>query len=241
MPETSEALTVVKGHETQLSKAIGQLNKQEQAIKEIIALIPSLADERLVDIFYLSEEKAKRWWIVRAFTAYEMKRRIKERGDLRGKGEDTEGRGVMKQLSALAKSVGVEKNTILDDARIVETFFKPDDNGEIEFSGEEILPRSYYHEALSAPKPEEALEIIHNKRASNPAYGRTELRQDMAQLKRNGQVTEDERVDVENVHWTPKVAVPAELWGKVMAYCDKRKVTPAEAILKGLQEITRPR
>jgi hypothetical protein len=140
----------------------------------VIENVRGQSDDRLVELARDAQNLEKAAFRVRGACGAELKRRIMERqssGSLTG-GDDA---GIGKQMSALAKEIGVAPKTLADDTRIFETFSADLQNGA-------ALDREHYRVALSAPDPRAALDLAVQQRESNSGYNTRDFREDVKKL-----------------------------------------------------------
>lgn len=163
-------------------KELREISKLEKVKREIIARLPSYSDEDL----YKTRSSARQlyasaWKIEVACDAEIWDRAEKQLG---GRGQaDVEEKGIMAAVNKRAAELGCGASTIRKNAQIYQQF-------KTVLSAEQNIldDKGFFQAALSAPDPDEAIEMFTQKRLDNPLYRVADAYRDI----------EDEREKVES-------------------------------------------
>ncbi len=119
-------------------------------------------------------------WRIECACDAELVKRTQAR---RGRGNvDTEGIGVMATVARVAAAAGVSERTILQNAKIHNTFFA--EGAENGAGACTILEdKTLYQEALLAPSPVAAIEQISLRKETDPTYSTRDARRDVSAMK----------------------------------------------------------
>lgn len=195
----------------QESEALASASILHEWADMVIENVRSQPDNRLIELARDAQGLEKAAFRVRGACGSELKRRIRERQEQVPSARDDNGH-IGKQMSALAREIGVAPKTLEDDTRIYETF---SDN----LRGDIRLDREHFRVALAAPDPQAAIELASEQRESNSSYSTRDFRDDVKRLQgiqtspagtksRGGQVRlDDETLSVmEELRKVPELA-----------------------------------
>lgn len=147
------------------------LNQVEENKDAIIAAIPSLADEPLIELRMQAKVLGRAAWEIECAADAEILTRESRR---RGRGvKDEDGAGVEAAVRKHAAAIGVTPRTIYRNAEIHRTFFNTDSavrnkdqNGPTDILDE----KEFYNAAKASDDPHATLEYFAQQKTENPFY-----------------------------------------------------------------------
>lgn len=209
-------------------------NVLEEWANAVIARVPLMNDEELIQTAQNAGQLEKRAFIIRGACASEIRQRVEKLAGGRGN-KDIKGKGVIAQLSELGTELQLDVNTLRRDADIYETFFKS--------SADDANPlsREYYVTALSSSDPQEAIELAKTKMDVG-TYNVKQFREDVRALSTKVKVVNDDGVE-ELIPVNPeqlvavyhiKASVSIEAKRALGKLCDVWGLSPDEVIQEAL-------
>lgn len=175
--DMSASLRAVPRQTAGLAKVIHQINKLEKVERDVIALLPSLTDDEVIDtrttarLLYCSA-----WKIEIACDAEIWDRAQRSTG---GRGNtDKEEKGIMAAVNKRAAELGCGASTIRKNAQLYRRF-------ETVLSGEQSIldDKGFFQAALTADDPDAAIETFAKKKLDNPHYRVADAYRDIEQEK----------------------------------------------------------
>jgi N6-adenosine-specific RNA methylase IME4 len=157
---------------------VGDLDRVQMVAHRVLAAIPKLRDEALLDVRAYYEEIGGHAWVIVAACDAEILNRAAQRG---GRGHlDTDAVGRMAGYEARARAAGTSPHEVRRNARLFAVF-----GGTVIRADHSLLDKQFYKEALSAADPHAAIDYAHRKIDENLAYSSREFARDMRELKRD--------------------------------------------------------
>lgn len=150
-----------------LSKVFGQINRLEKIEDDIIALLPDMSDDEVMDTRIYAKSLGRSAWRIEVACDREIWNRTEAK---RGRGNvDVEGVGIKATVAKRAAELGCTPRTIESNARVAKFVREiEEENDESTFT---ILDeKGYWQAALSADYPKEAIEHFVNAKLENPFF-----------------------------------------------------------------------
>jgi hypothetical protein len=149
--------------EKALAKVIHQINKLESVEQDIIALLPSMTDDQVIETRNGARLLGCSAWKIEVACDAEIWDR-NERA-MRGRGnKDVEEKGILAAVNKRAAELGCGASTIRSNAALYKRFKNV-------LSGEHILDdKGFYQAAMSADDPDAAIETFAKERSENPTF-----------------------------------------------------------------------
>jgi hypothetical protein len=146
-----------------LSRVFNHINKLEAMEHDVIALLPSLTDDQVMETRSSARLLYASAWKIEVACDAEIwdrtERVIVGRGN-----KDVDEKGIMAAVNKRAAELGCGASTILKNAQIFKRFKKT-------LTAESILDdKGFYQAALSADDPDEAIEEFAKQKSENPTY-----------------------------------------------------------------------
>lgn len=173
-------LVPVSPQEQAVSLTFSHLNAVEESANNLLALLPQMTDEQLVQTYQYSKTVGKHAWRIECAAHFEIVRRDERRDAKKA------------YIEQMAQEMGVSATTVYRNAQLHEMAER---NRDVTPNVED---KSLYEEALRAKdKADEAIELIATKKANDPRYSTRQARHDVKALTQ--QQTPPEVL--ENLYW----------------------------------------
>lgn len=160
------------------------LNQIEGRSDEIIAQLPGMDDEAVLEVRLQAKALGRAAWRIEIAADAEILKRENQR---RGRGvKDVEGKGVTAAVRKHAAEIGVNPRTIFQNAAIHQTFFNSasaNTNNAKEGVKSVLEEKEYYRAAHQTEDPHATLEIFARKKSEDPFFTTREAWRYVRELK----------------------------------------------------------
>lgn len=160
-----------------LSKVINQIHRLEQTEKDIIALLPSLSDDEVIDTRNSARLLYCSAWKIEIACDAEIWDRT-ERNLQKSGVKDVQEKGIMAAVNKRAQEIGCGASTIRKNAQIHRRF-----QPVLSAEHTPLDDKGFYQAALGAEDPDAALELFTQKKLDNPFYRVADAYRDLEEQK----------------------------------------------------------
>lgn len=168
-----------------LAKVIHQINKLEKIERDVIAILPSLSDDEVIDTRSTARLLYCSAWKIEIACDAEIWDRTQQA--VRGRGNvDKEEKGIMAAVNKRADELGCGASTIRKNAQLYRRF-------ENVLSAERNIldDKGFFQAALTADDPDVAIEQFAAKKLNNPFYRVADAYRDIEQEKEEAERTRE--------------------------------------------------
>lgn len=160
----SASLAEVPRPTAALAKVFNQIHKLEAIEHDVIALLPSLSDDQVIETRITARLLfASAWKIEIACDAEIWDRTDKA---LRGRGNvDAQEKGILAAVNKRADEIGCSARTVYENARIFRTFKE-----NIESTCKNLDDKGFFQAALQSPEPKVTIERFAQTKLDNPHF-----------------------------------------------------------------------
>jgi len=147
-----------------LSKVINQIHKLEAIEQDVIALLPTLTDDQVIETRATARLLFASGWKIEIACDAEIWDRTQKA--LRGRGNvDVEEKGILAAVNKRADDIGCSARTVYENARIYRTFKE-----NIESTCKNLDDKGFFQAALQSPQPQVAIESFAQTKMVNPHF-----------------------------------------------------------------------
>lgn len=177
----SASLHAVPRQTAGLAKVINQINKLERIERDVIALLPSLTDDEVIDTRTTARLLYASAWKIEIACDAEIWDRTQKA--MRGRGNvDSEEKGILAAVNKRAQELGCGASTIRKNAQLYRRFEK------VLSAEQNILDdKGFFQAALTAEDPDAAIEQFAEKKINNPFYRVADAYRDIEQEKQEAE------------------------------------------------------
>lgn len=148
---------------TGLAKIFHQINKLEAIEHDVIALLPTLTDDEVIETRNTARLLFASAWKIEVACDAEIWDRTKRAMNGRGN-KDVDEKGIMAAVNKRAQDLGCGASTVLKNAQIFKRFKKT-------LTTESILDdKGFFQAALASNDPDATIEVFAQKKMDNPHY-----------------------------------------------------------------------
>lgn len=188
-----------------LAKVISQIHKLEAIEHDVIALLPSLTDDEVIETRNTARLLFASAWKIEVACDAEIWERTKRKMGGRGQ-KDADESGIMAAVNKRADELGCSARTVQENYRIYKRFKKT-----LASTFNSLDDKGFYQAALQSPDPDAAIEAFAQKKIDNPYFRVADAWRDVKAQK------EQEQKDREKV-----AGAVRNMQQKVMiAHCDE--------------------
>lgn len=164
--------------EQEVSLLFHRLNVVEDTAEQLLCRVSQLADEELTQLCQYAQEVGRQAWRIECACCAEIVARDEKRG------------AKAALIGEAAREMGTTATSIYRNAQVHALAESPKIHGAVN----NLPDKTFFTEALHAPEPEAAVEMMAEKKANDPTYTTRQARQDVKALTQGA--TPEQQVEI---------------------------------------------